>query len=218
MRIQAARNLVAHEERLKKNIAAELHDELSSSLASLRLTLQNILTDDKAIMLQLQKAELEIADLAPKIRQLCFALMPVHLERFGLAQTIKDMADNNNFNALETVISVPKMNLDAGTSLQLFRIIQEIFTNTLKHAQATHCRIAIKKEKNMLVLDMGDDGIGFDLDKMHARSTGIGLSNIKSRVEMLNGRLNLSSRPNSGVHYKIKIPCYDIPKDKNSNS
>ncbi len=217
LRLQSASNLIQHEERLKKAIAAELHDELSSSLAAIRLHLQDIILPEGEKMEQLDKVQEQIKALSPRIKNISFNLVPVHLAKFGLAPIVRDLIDNSGATELQTSISISRIQLPADVSLQLFRIIQETFTNTLKHAKAAVFHIRIQKEGKDLIIEISDNGIGFDKNTIRKVSKGIGLSNIKSRVEILKGKMQIVTAPNEGVRYFIKIPANGFAKNKNNN-
>lgn len=217
LRIQSVKNLVAHEERLKKKIAAELHDEFASSLASIRMGLQNIDSSEKEVTVQLQKAVEEITALSPRIRDLSFNLMPIHLARYGLGEIIKDLVQNSAAAGLKTNIKIPKLNLHPDVSLQIFRIVQEIYTNILKHAHATKCDITFRQAKKFLFIDISDNGVGFDSRKIGRESKGIGLINLQSRIDILHGKLKLATEQGAGVQYHLKIPVNAVTQDQNSH-
>lgn len=216
LRIQSGKNLIAHEERMKAKIAGELHDELSSSLASIRLQIQSIQVSDAELRNQLEKVEDRIGALTPRIRDISFNLMPVHLSKFGLSEAIKDLAEQSNTQGIKTRVMVPSLQLPKEISLQIFRIVQEILTNTKKHSRASESQVQIRYQGKYLVINVSDNGIGFDRRVIFRDSKGIGFSNIRSRVEILRGKLNLTTGINAGVHYQIKIPAYEFRENKNS--
>lgn len=218
LRIQSVKNLLVHEERLKKKMAAELHDELSSALASIRMNLQNIDSSDEEVNVHLEKAEQGIAALSPRIRELSFNLMPVHLAKYGLGAIIKDMVQNSASSGLKTFIKIPKLSLHPDVSVQLFRIIQEIYTNILKHAHASQCSITVRQSRGYLFIDISDNGIGFDSTRVNKQSKGIGLINLQSRIDILDGKLKLVTTHGAGVQYTLKIPANANPNNKNSHS
>lgn len=88
-------------------------------------------------------------------------------------------------------------------SLSVYRIIQELVTNTLKHANATEILIQINTEVNELVIQYEDDGIGFDKDNL--KRTGMGLENIKSRVNYMHGNIIIDSSKGEGMSVLIRI-------------
>jgi two-component system NarL family sensor kinase len=91
-------------------------------------------------------------------------------------------------------------------AVHIYRIVQEIIHNCLRHADAGLLSISIVKEKNKLLLQAVDDGKGFEAEKVIKHGTGHGLSNLLSRVEMLNGYIYIKSKPGSGSSITIEIP------------
>jgi signal transduction histidine kinase len=98
-------------------------------------------------------------------------------------------------------ITVPKEK-----EIHIFRMVQEIVHNTIKHAQAKNLQIGFSEEAGHLLCLTKDDGRGFDKEKVLASSLGLGLRSLESRCEILNGVLTLDSAPGSGTNYFIKIP------------
>ena len=94
---------------------------------------------------------------------------------------------------------------------QMYRILQEIIQNTIKHAQATLLQIEISKENNkILLIRTSDNGIGYDLEKVRAENKlGLGLLGIQSRVDYLNGTMNISDDIKKGTRYNIRIPIFN---------
>jgi signal transduction histidine kinase len=93
--------------------------------------------------------------------------------------------------------------LPTDKELNLYRIIQELISNTLKHAQATQISILLKKEANYLHLMISDNGVGFNNDKIF---NGIGLRNIRSRVHKIGGTLLIESKLGTGTKTEITVP------------
>jgi two-component system, NarL family, sensor kinase len=89
--------------------------------------------------------------------------------------------------------------------IMLYRIVQEMVNNTLKHAEARKINLDIKILPEMLDIKYSDDGKGFDF-KQKLESESIGLKSIQSRVDFLNGKLTVVSRPGEGVNYSVKVP------------
>jgi signal transduction histidine kinase len=87
----------------------------------------------------------------------------------------------------------------------IYRIVQEMVNNTLKHSQARHIGLKINVDRGILNLEYADDGKGFDFDEKY-RSHSLGLQSIKSRVNFLNGKLDADSRPGKGMKYTLQVP------------
>jgi NarL family two-component system sensor histidine kinase LiaS len=90
--------------------------------------------------------------------------------------------------------------------IHLYRMIQEIVNNAIKHSKATSLIINLYSQNNKLIIKINDDGKGFNTETMKKESTGFGLKNILSRVDILKGDLYLASQPGKGTTYTIEIP------------
>jgi signal transduction histidine kinase len=112
----------------------------------------------------------------------------------------------SNKHQLQIQITAEDVLLDEGFSVHLYRIVQEIVHNTIKHAGATVLQIHLIKEEQMLVLYTTDNGKGFHYQKALEKSNGYGLRNLLSRTDVLGGNLSISSREGGGTIYIIRIP------------
>jgi signal transduction histidine kinase len=90
--------------------------------------------------------------------------------------------------------------------INLYRILQEIIHNTVKHARATSLSISIQKNNKKLLVKTKDDGIGFNYSEKTQIARGLGLLSIHSRVELLGGQLLVTSQPGSGTEFEIEMP------------
>jgi len=90
--------------------------------------------------------------------------------------------------------------------IHIFRMIQEIIHNAIKHAKAKNLQIGLSEEDRSLLLLAKDDGIGFDVEKEKKKSRGLGLKSLESRCEILNGVISIESRPGFGTNFFVKIP------------
>ncbi len=96
-------------------------------------------------------------------------------------------------------------NIDTSILINIYRVLQEVLHNVVKHAKATHVSLFVKKEDENLVLNIKDDGVGFDVD-LSARK-GIGIQNILSSVKKIKGNVNIDSKINLGTVTELRIPC-----------
>lgn len=93
--------------------------------------------------------------------------------------------------------------LEEKTSIYVYRIIQEILQNCIKHSHASNIKLKVQKDSLLLILDIHDNGVGFDPSQI---TEGLGLNNLRSRIKYLHGRLELNIAPKQGCHYHIEIP------------
>lgn len=202
------RAIVSYEDRVKARLAAELHDEFGASLAAITIQLQSITTRDRKIMAALRKTENYIASLTPRLRSIFHDLMPSQLEQYGLRTSVYHMVgkaiENGKMKVHITLTNVPP---PKDIQLHLYRIIQELFTNILKHSSASECNIELQTVDRGFRLRIQDNGIGYSAPAYVHAPSGLGLINVFSRIKLLNASVNLNTAPGKGAEYIIEIPC-----------
>lgn len=190
----------------RKWLAADMHDDLSPLLSATKMTLSGVGKDPKADAVRIIKCLKYLAELTAKIRTLARSLMPAVLLDKGLVtalqQFINGLSRNNNPDIVLTATALPQLSQDA--AIHLFRIVQEIIHNTVKHARAGKLHIHIYVQKNRLILATADDGTGFSYQKNMQGAEGYGLTGIQSRIQLLNGNFNADTV--KGTRYYIEIP------------
>jgi two-component system NarL family sensor kinase len=190
----------------RKRIAADLHDGLGSMLATVRYGVENMgdLHPSSAAVKSLKHLDLSIG----KIKEIAHNLVPQTLYRKGLAAAVGEFASEiRNMTNLKVVydINIDEKGFGTDRQLNVFRIVQEIISNSLKHAKASEIIIRLTEGKENLLVEIGDNGIGFD-PSVGGGSKRFGLDNILSRIEMLDARYEFFSEPGKGTSYRIKIP------------
>ena len=191
----------------RKRIAEELHDNLGSILVTLAMYADTaIATNEVAKKNEMMtRARDIIIHASEETRKLSHRLDSVTLKHFGFETSLKDLfqvVNDTKSIHIESSISLDG-NTENNITFNLYRIIQELINNTLKHANATSITVDISKIKEEYIsLIYKDNGIGFSEKKV---GSGIGLSNIKTRIEKLTGELTIESNK-SGVSVVIEIP------------
>jgi signal transduction histidine kinase len=209
MKLQRERILaeITIQEKERKRIATDLHDSLGPLLSAVKLNINSIdiLPQDEAV---LAKAGKSLDEIIGSMRQIAYNLLPNTLERQGLVEAIRDFIGHINYRKAVNIqlylvkdIRVPKEK-----EIHIFRMIQEIVHNTIKHAEANNLQIGLSEEDNWLLLLTKDDGKGFDIEKEKEETDGLGLKSLESRCEILNGLLSMDSKPGFGTNYFVKIP------------
>lgn len=195
------RLLSAHEEE-RRRIARELHDNLSQSLAAVKLhlaALKDEISPDKA------KEVLGIIDQAvTETRTLAYSLRPPLLDDLGLLPSLRRLAE-----MVEAASGLEMhLNLEEGERLPrpveslLFYVAQEAIRNVQKHAQAKHVVVTLHRELGKVILAVKDDGIGFRPQDPQ----GLGLRGIKERVDVTGGRMEVTSSPGCGALVSAEVP------------
>lgn len=182
----------------RQRFAADLHDEIGGKLATLRLTLTQLqkYDGDTTQINQLAIRSKEIIDtMIATVRRVSHNLLPPSLELFGLASAVEELGSWINTSsaiAVTTDYQLQDVSLDQKKQLALYRIIQELFSNTIRHAQASTIQVSLYAVNKELQLVYKDDGKGLDLSEKN-RYAGLGFRNIEDRVKMIRGKVQYSS-------------------------
>lgn len=187
-------------------VAADLHDSVNQKLAVIQMYLSTVQGEDEKIKIIGNLINESIND----VRNISHNLYASDLRK-GLIPALKQLYEQNNFVnpnlkfKLEIEDNERFRNINQSISLVIFRLTQEITNNALKHAKANELTISLKIVKRFIVLNIKDNGIGFDTNVLVV-SRGIGLKNMIDRINKINGSVYLSSNPTSGTEYDIRIP------------
>jgi len=197
----------------RKRLAKELHDSLGQHLAACKMMLNSIETETTCLQAEdsdyFKKAQNILDQAIAEARGISHALMPAALQHQGLASAIVELCKNLDSNTIKTNVLVSDLlnsRFDPKIEMGLFRIVQELIGNILKHAQAEEIRIELQPLENTLILTVTDDGIGFQgtLEDMHKK--GVGLKIIASRVKTMQGKLSFDSSKQKGTTVIAAIP------------
>jgi signal transduction histidine kinase len=192
----------------RKRIANDLHDSLGPLLSAVKLNISSVDIEQPSDKEILDKTAGYLDEIIGSMRRISHDLLPATLERKGLLEAIREFIGQvNGKQTLNIQLYVVKeIQVPKEKEIHIFRMIQEIVHNTLKHAQAGNLQIGLSEEGGHLLCLTKDDGKGFDKEKVLAASQGLGLRSLESRCEILNGILSLDSMPGGGTNYFIKIP------------
>ncbi|WP_338359916.1 tetratricopeptide repeat-containing sensor histidine kinase [Yeosuana marina] len=201
--IKALEALIEGEENERFRIAKELHDGVNGDLSVIKYKLSSLLEMNNNVI---KEAIAMIDDSCKQVRAISHDLVPPSLENFNLVEATEVYCSNLNETNLSTEIVFQNLgddiNLSKKDEINIFRIIQELVTNSLKHANSTKINAQISNRNNHIQITIEDDGVGFNKDEV--MSKGIGLSNVQSRIEYLNASMDLISNKN-GTSYTIDI-------------
>jgi len=200
--VEVKNALIYGEEQERKRLARELHDGLGGTFAGIKLKLEMAIKKQDMGEVSTSVGLLDTA--INEFRQTTHLLMPEHLKKNGLENNVKDFC--HSFQSAGINFQFYFKGMEALRSeeqeLIIFRIIQELITNAVKHAKAAHILLNCILENQLLLLTIEDDGIGFD---QAVGKDGMGLQNIKSRIKMLNGSIHIDSEQDKGTVINIEI-------------
>jgi signal transduction histidine kinase len=192
----------------RKRIAADLHDSLGPLLSAVKLNISSVDIEVPADREILEKTAGYLDEIIGSMRRISHDLLPSTLERKGLLEAVREFIQQvKNKQSVDIQLYIVKeINVPKEKEIHIFRMVQEIVHNTIKHAQARNLQIGFSEENGHLLCLTKDDGKGFDKEKALTNSQGLGLRSLESRCEILNGILTLESSPGLGTNYFIKIP------------
>ncbi|WP_159633723.1 tetratricopeptide repeat-containing sensor histidine kinase [Sphingobacterium composti Ten et al. 2007 non Yoo et al. 2007] len=195
------------QERERGRLARDLHDGLGGLLSGAKMNLsllkdsQTALSNDN-ITHSISKLDLAVDEL----RRVAHNLMPDLLEKYGLQEALTDYASRMSNSSLDIDVQFLHYedNLPKSQQLLVYRIIQELVNNVIKHAEASQIIIQLIEYDTHYQVVVEDDGKGFDLQNKLSKSAG--LHNIQSRIEFLKGKVSIDSQPDLGTSIDIQFP------------
>lgn len=200
--------IVETEEKERQRLAIDLHDEIGPLLSSMKMYMQLLKGTKDA-----QKSEYitnQLLDLVKEAitstREISNSLSPHVLSNYGLIPAMTNMMDNiRPFITVEFKTNCDTIRFDENIETVYYRIFKELCNNSLKHAKAKKIEISLKYSNNTLYLQYSDNGIGFSLEeKLTSKKDGIGLFNILSRVQAINGEYEIITEKGQGFKFELR--------------
>jgi two-component system, NarL family, sensor kinase len=209
--LAATEAVLKGEEQERTRLAKDLHDGLGGMLSGIKYTLNDmkgnlIMTPENA---QAFERSMDMLDSSIReMRRVAHNMMPEALVKFGLDTAVRDFCnDISKSGALQVQyqsIGLEKANIDQTKSVTIYRIVQELLNNTMKHASARTALVQLTYNDSQIAVTVEDDGKGFDTSLLK-QSKGIGWSNIQNRVDFLKGSWDVNSQPGKGTSVHIEI-------------
>jgi signal transduction histidine kinase len=201
-------NEIAVLEKDRARIAADLHDELGPMLSFVKMCISSFDLPDEYDREQRQNAKEQIDNVIGKIREISYDLMPDTVIKNGLIRALREyISFLNHVNDIRFTFDAPDhMEIPEDKSVNIYRIIQELLYNAIKHANASEIEIEIIKKRSMLMLKVADNGTGFDYKQKLAERKGIGLGSLANRTRLAEGKMFVDSGPAIGSIFMFEIP------------
>lgn len=192
----------------RKRIASDIHDELGPILSAVRIQINHLDTPSDNDLETIEKVNKYIDDVLAKTREISYNLLPNTLVRKGLVAAIKEfISKTSSIHNLSCSFKFKgEILLTKEQEINIYRIVQEVVNNALKHAEAKELHIELYRVKDSIILNTHDDGKGFEIDEKMTSSTGLGLYNLQSRAGIMKARFNFSSDKINGTYYQFEIP------------
>lgn len=224
-----ARRLVDAQERERRHLARELHDELAQSLSAMSATAASIkvtaVTDCPALVPEAQTLAETAGTILKVLRRTLQTLRPPEIDELGLVAGLQGLVADHNGRArgvtqfrLETNGDVGSLPLE--TAVHVYRIVQEGLTNAAKHAQAGHVTVGVcvpQQAAGTVDLVIEDDGLGQTDTERDGSGFGLGLTGIRERVLALDGTIDVQSKPGKGLILSVTLPGSN-PRSKTSEA
>ena len=196
------------EERARSTFAKELHDGLGPLLTSAKMSLTAVsgALEDKEQRELVDNTAYMIDEAIRSLREISNNLSPHVLNDFGLARGVHNFVTRcsaMHSTRIDFTTNLQDERFDTDVEVIFYRVICELINNSLKHSGCTAIELALTQYRGMLMLEYSDNGRGFDSNR--ALYTGMGLSNISSRINSLNGDFSLESTPGQGMQAVVSV-------------
>lgn len=192
--------LIQSQEEERKRISSDLHDSIGQNL---------LLIKSSEIVSQSKKLSDLVSDTLQEVRIISKDLHPVQLERLGITKAIELMIDKCDM-ASDIVFSDELEPIDgfltAENEINLYRIIQEGLNNILKHSKAKSAKLKSTINKKSIIIEIQDNGVGFDFDQKMKASNSLGLITLRERIKLMKGKMDVNSEINVGTNFTFIIP------------
>ena len=215
--VEFTRRLLAAQEKERKRLATELHDSLGQYLSMIknRTTLALEQSDvPLAARNHLDNIAQMVVQAIGEVRNLAHHLRPVHIEQFGLTNSLDSLIDQvaeSTSIAIERRLENVDDVLNGDDATNIYRIVQEALNNLIKHSHATRASVSLERDLRCVRLSVEDNGCGFDVALQAQRSgeksmVGLGLTSMRERVGMMDGTVEFQSSAMAGTRIRIELP------------
>jgi PAS domain S-box-containing protein len=220
--------LMRAQENERRMISRELHDRVAQDLSLLKITSDTLFDYQPAVNPEIKRKVSDFSSLLQRaiftVRDLAYDLRPPGLDDMGLVAALSmycdDFSEKSGVDVDFKASGIDQFKLDSDTKINLYRLTQEGLNNIRKHAGADRATIKLVGAFPHVILRIEDDGIGFDVAERRRfadREKRMGLRSMSERVNLLQGRITVQSRPMKGTKIKIKIPLQEEQHDSKKN-
>jgi len=206
-----ADSIIERLEEERSRISRELHDGIGQLISATKFNIEAFEKTTDITYPSLQKSKQLLAQSGTELKNIIYELHPTFLDNYGLPVALKALCDEvTESSKIKTALNIAEYEgrLDNKIELYAFRIVQEALNNIMKHSGAEKAEVSVYLRNNSLNICIKDNGKGFDIDNvvLLKNKKPYGLMNIKERVKMLNGNIQIDSNPANGTELLITIP------------
>lgn len=212
--LQVLVSMLEGQETERSRIARDLHDGLGGILSGTKITLSGLtlLNENDSSRNTLNKSLDQLDVAVVELRRIAHNLMPELLDKYGLEEALKEYAERMSNDELEISSQFVKLEADLSKDKQIvvYRIIQELVNNAVKHAQASQIIVQLSQHNDHILITVEDNGKGFDPHLADGKKSA-GIHNVQSRLEFLSGKMHIYSRTGKGTSIEIEFPINNNP-------
>lgn len=211
-RLVAMQLVLKGQEEERSRLARDLHDGVGGLLSGVKLSLStmkgNVFLSEESVQ-SVNNVLTQLDRSIAELRRVSHNMMPEALIKYGLKEALENYCENINLSGtikIQMQTYGMESRMEQNTEIILYRIVQELLNNIIKHAGAKNALVQLAREEERFSLTVEDDGVGFYPDKVDVGSSA-GLANIKARVEYLDGTIDIQSTPGEGTSVNIVGKC-----------
>ncbi|MCD1260856.1 sensor histidine kinase [Paenibacillus athensensis] len=209
--------IILAQEEERKRIAREIHDGMAQTLAN--VVLRTEIAERMIVKEQFGSVREELIDLKgqvrsglEEVRKIIFNLRPMAIDDLGIVPTLRkyvqDFEEKHKIRTQFTLVG-RETRFPSGLEIAMFRLVQEAFSNVLKHSKATYVSVEFTIDREQVKIHLVDNGVGFDVEQTEQRITkgnNFGLLGMRERLELLEGKMDIDSEKGSGTKITMHIP------------
>ncbi|MBS1512481.1 MAG: sensor histidine kinase [Bacteroidetes bacterium] len=210
-KIVLEKELAIEQERTR--MSRELHDGLGSMLSGIKhsfAAIKNELHLDDQLNNKFHHTIDKLNESIKELRNISHSMASESLLKYGLENSLNDfcrnMSEPGNVHVAFTALHIEQLHLTEEQTYHIFRIVQELIQNVIRHAHATEAIVQLSYNEQRLYVAVEDNGNGFDMETVKKKN-GMGLKNIETRVKILKGKLDFQTAPGNGTSVLVEIPC-----------
>lgn len=197
------------QEQIFNHVSQEIHDNVGQVLSFAKVQIHVMEQQGDTSVSSLKDVKDSIATAMSDLREIAHSLNSQRIQQYSLEELVRrELTRAARTGVLQTgfIMTGDARELSVNEKLVLFRIVQEGLQNIIKHANATSIDIGLSYQSNLLLLEIRDDGVGFALNHGNGQSIGIGLQNMKQRMSLINGSMELQTVVGKGTFIQLKMP------------
>ncbi|MFS0575904.1 sensor histidine kinase [Sporosarcina sp. 179-K 3D1 HS] len=205
-----SRLLFALSEKERANLSIDLHNTVLQDQLQLLREIDRIIINESNFIIkkELKDVKERMLDMIHLIREACYELRPPFLNEIGMIQSIHHLIGQTKLRCdflLDDELDPAIQRLDHDLEMTLYRVVQELLNNAMKHSEASEVKLSLRKEGPVLRLQYKDNGIGFDKEAMTNSFKTMGLSGMRERVKSVGGRMSIETEVGAGVEVQIEL-------------